>query len=75
MAAILENGGHIFTLNPHLFIFSTSVLVSSSSSSNFTYLISEGLAFKSVYILSGYDIYYDLAAILKNGRHLEISGG
>ena len=51
MAAILENGGHNFTLNPHLFIFSTSVLVSSSSSSNFTYLISKGLACKSVYIL------------------------
>ena len=40
MAAILENGGHIFTLNPHLFIYSTSVKVSSSSYSNFTYLIS-----------------------------------
>ena len=40
IAAILENGGHNFTLNPHLFIVSTSVLVSSSSSSNFTYLIS-----------------------------------
>ena len=36
MAAILENGGHIFTLNP---LFSTSCFVSSSSYSNFTYLV------------------------------------